>query len=443
MTRALAVAAVLAALSVAGATSGRAAFDVRDLTVRDITPAAATDSPAAPAAWCGAASATDRAPNVVAGNPIHWIYAIPSDGADNLATLAQVMQGDAEQVDAWWRREDSTRVPRNDLASFPCGTQLDITTLRIPLTSAQLSSLPGRFAAIAGALNASGFGSSFTKYAVYYDGPTGDADVCGQGGSNSAGFGVAVVYYRSCVGVSTAAVAVHEFLHTIGAVPRAAPNECADDRAGHTCDDENDLMYPSIGGEPLDSKLLDPGRNDYYGHAGGWEDSQDSAWLVRLDGQSPLALTISGTGSVAADVPGLLCSASCTTTWNTGQRVTLTATPSAGTKLVRWTGACSGAAVCTIAVGAGSTVNALFGPASFRLAVAVRGQGGVRSASGSIACRPRCSATVPSFTPLRLAATPAKGWKLRAWSGACKGARLTCTVPMSAATNVRATFVRR
>ena len=52
-------------------------------------------------------------------------------------------------------------------------------------------------------------------------------------------------------------------------------------------------MFPSIGGEALSSKLLDPGRDDYYGHAGGWTDTQDPPWLVRLDSQAPLALTIS------------------------------------------------------------------------------------------------------------------------------------------------------
>lgn len=444
MTRVLAVAAVLAAVSVAGATSANTTFDVHDITRADVTPSASTASPGAPAAWCGSASATDRAPNVVAGNPIHWVYLIPSDGADNLASLAQVMQSDAEQIDAWWRREDSTRVPRNDLASFPCGTQIDITTVRVPLSGAQLTPISGRFAAIANALLAGGFNSTFTKYAVYYDGPTGDEDVCGQGGSNGSGFGLAVTYYRSCVGVSTAAVAAHEFLHTVGAVPSAAPNECEGERAAHTCDTESDIMYPFINNGGLSASLLDPGRNDYYGHGGSWTDTQDSAWLVRLDAQSPLALNVSGTGSIGADVPGLLCTATCTTTWNTGQRLTLTATPGPGLKLVRWSGACSGSSTCTIpAVGAGTTVNALFAPAAFRLNVVVRGQGGVRSSTGGIVCRPRCSATLPSFTPVRLTATPAKGWKLRSWTGACRGAKRICTVPMTAATSARATFVRQ
>jgi hypothetical protein len=292
------------------------------------------------------------------------------------------------------------------------------------------------------ALDAAGLGSSFTKYVVYYDGPTADSNVCGQGGSDSSGFGAAVVYYRACAGVSTAAVAAHEVLHTLGAVSRSAPNGCTGEGSGHVCDTESDLMFPSIGGEPLTSKLLDPGRDDYYGHAGGWTDTQDSAWLVRLDGQAPLALTVSGAGTVSSNVPGLLCTTSCTTTWNSGQPLALTATPSAGNRLVRWSGACSGAGACSVAVGPGAAVTALFAPAVFRLTVVVNGRGAVRSSRAGITCRPRCSASFPSFSPVRLTATPAKGWKLRAWSGACRGARAFCTVPMSAATSARATFVR-
>jgi hypothetical protein len=202
-------------------------------------------------------------------------------------------------------------------------------------------------------------------------------------------------------------------------------------------------MNPAIGGDPLASKLLDPGRDDYYGHPGSWTDTQDSAWLVRLDSQAPLAVTVSGPGSVSADVPGLLCAASCTTTWNSGQRIALTATPRSGSRLVRWSGACTGTIACNVTVAPGKAVTAVFGPASFRLTVAVSGRGAIRSSRAGITCRPRCAASFPSFSPVRLTATPAKGWKLRSWSGACRGARPMCTVPMSAATSARATFVRR
>jgi hypothetical protein len=397
---------------------------------------------AAATAWCGQAAQADRAPNAVAGNPAHWIYLVPSDGADNLGAVASVMQSDAEQIDAWWRGQDPSRTPRNDVASFSCGQQLDITTVRATRSSAQLAALGGRFAAVVDSLEQAGFGSPYTKYIVYLDAPLSDANVCGQGASDSSGFGVAVVYFRACTGVSTAAVAVHELVHTLGAVSGRAPNECSGEGSGHVCDAENDLMFPRVGADPLASKVLDTGRDDYYGHSGAWTDTQDSEWLVRLDGQVPLGLTISGRGSVSANVPGLTCTASCTTTWNAGQRIALTARPATGSKLVRWEGACTGSTGCTLAVDAGTTVAAVFGPTTFPLSVSVAGRGAVRSSRAGITCRPRCSASFPSFTPIRLTATPAKGWKLRSWSGACRGARKTCTVPMSAASSARATFVR-
>jgi hypothetical protein len=408
-------------------------------TAEEIEP---LQSVAAATAWCGQASQADRVPNGIAGNPIHWVYLIPSDGADNLGAIASVMQADAEQIDAWWRGQDATRTPRNDIATFSCGPQLDITTVRSNLSSAQLMPLGARFGGIVATLEQAGLSSRFTKYLVYFDGPLSDANVCGQGAGTGSGFGVAVVYYRACTGVSIAAVAVHEFVHTLGAVPRGAPNMCSDD-SGHVCNAQEDLMYPSVGGDALSSKVLDVGRDDYYGHSGGWSDTQDSAWLVRLDGQLPLAVTISGSGSVTADVPGLRCGVSCTTTWNSAQRLALAAIPNIGARFVRWRGACSGADICSLTVSPGAAVTAIFEPISFRLTVAVSGRGAVRSSRPGITCRPRCAASFTSFSPVRLTATPAKGWKLRSWSGACRGSKKTCTVPMNAAASARATFVRK
>ena len=406
---------------------------------------AAIRAASAATAWCGAAAASDRVPNGVAGNPVHWVYLVPSDGVDDLSAVANVMQSDAEQIDSWWRGQDSTRTPRNDVATFSCGSQLDITTVRSTFSGAQLAPISQRFAGIIQTLQRAGLSSSQTKYLVYYDGPVDDDNICGQGDTerpDGTGFGAAVVYYTSCAGVSTAAVAAHEFLHAVGAVSDQAPNACTGENSGHTCDDRSDLMFPAIGFAGLAAKTLDPGRNDYYGHAGGWLDARDSSWLVRLDSQAQLAITLSGAGTVTGDVPGLLCAASCTTTWNAGQPLNLVATPGPGMKLVRWGDRCSGAAVCNLSVTTGARVTALFAPVTYRLTVAVTGRGTVRSSEAGITCRPRCSAAFPSYTPVRLLATPAKGWKLRTWSGVCRGTRQTCTVPMSSAGRARATFVR-
>ena len=395
----------------------------------------------AAATWCGTPSQVDLAPNTVAGFPVHWMYALPSDGADRFGTYASTMQTDAEAIDAWWRREDPSRTPRNDLTPLPCGQQLDLTSLRMQLPSGALAG-DGRFGAIFNALATGNFQSPFTKYVVYYDGPVAEGDICGQGGSDGSGFGLAVVYVQACPSVSTAAVAAHELLHTFGAVPNGAPHDCPEPNDGHTCDTESDLMYPFIDTSPLEAKLLDPGRDDYYGHSAGFGDSQDTQWLIQLDRQQPFTVTITGPGAIAADVPGMQCGQTCTTTWNPGTRLGLSATPGAGAKLVRWSGACSGAGACSVTTNPGATVNVLFAPLVYRLTVTVGGKGTVRSSRTGISCRPRCSASFPSHVPVRLTATPAKGWKFRSWAGACRGRNRSCTVPMTAAASARAVFAR-
>ncbi|MFO7572034.1 MAG: hypothetical protein R6W48_05455 [Gaiellaceae bacterium] len=393
------------------------------------------------AAWCGTPAQADRAPNAVAGYPVHWVYAIPADGEDRVDATAGLMQADAEAIDAWWRREDSLRTVRNDLAQFPCGLQLDLSALRLPQPAAQLPA-DARFAAIFGALRAAGFNSDLTKYVVYYDGPASDTRTCGEGGGLRSGIGLAVVYLRACTSVSTAAVAAHELLHTLGAVSSVAPNACPPASGGHTCDNELDLMYPSIDSSPLETRLLDPGRDDYYGHGRSWPDAREAPWLVQLDRQAPFTLSVTGPGRVVASVPGLDCTRPCTTTWNRDTQLVLRATPSPGAKLVRWGGACGGSATCSVVIGQAGATSALFAPASYRLDIRVVGRGGVTSGRPGIACQPRCAGSFPSYVPLRLTAKPAPGWKLTAWAGACRGSRAICTVPMTRASSVRATFAR-
>jgi hypothetical protein len=403
----------------------------------------ATRAPAQSAAtWCGTPAQADPRPNTLSGYPVHWIYVLPSDAPDRFSTFATAMQTDVEAIDAWWRREDPTRTPRNDLTQLPCGPQLDLTTLRLPQSSAQLAAQESRFVTLFDDLLAANFRSRFTKYIVYFDGPVADPDICGQGGSSSSGIGVAAVYVQACAGVSTAAVAAHEFLHTIGAVSRSAPHNCPEPNGGHTCDSPSDLLSPFLDLSPLDAKVLDPGRDDYYAHSGSFSDSQDAPWLVQLDRQQPFAVTISGPGGVTADVPGLDCAQSCTTTWNASTRLALSAVPRPGAKLVRWAGACRGASACTVEVTPGATVSAVFAPLVFRLTASVSGRGAVRSSRAGITCRPKCSAAFPSFVSVQLSATPAKGWRFRSWAGACRGTKPRCTVPMTAATSARAVFVR-
>lgn len=431
----------LAVLAIAGSVEPGRSTQAPEVTLGEASPVQASARAQAP--WCGTLAERDRTPNAVAGHPVKWVYALPADGQDRSGALAEQMQGDAEEIDTWWRREDPERTLRNDLASFPCGLQLDLALVRLPQSGAQLAG-GGRFTAIFNGLLGAGFRSSLTKYVVYYDGPVSDARICGQGGSDRTGMGLAVVYVQACSGVSTAAVAAHEVLHTFGAVPSGAPNLCPPPDGGHTCDDPRDLMHPRVGLARLHEKLLDPGRDDYYGHGGTWPDARNVPWLVQLDRQAELALAITGPGGVTADVPGLDCGQTCTTVWNDGTRLNLTATErGSGAKFIRWSGACAGASrSCTVTVGQVGAVRALFAPATYRLTVRLSGQGTVRSGRPGISCRPRCAAPFASFVPVRLTATPAPGWRLRSWAGACRGGARTCTVPMARAVTARAIFVR-
>jgi len=399
-------------------------------------------APAKASTWCGTPSTTDRVPNVLAGNVVHVIYASPADGPDRLAQFATQMQTDAEQIDAWWRREDPIRTPRFDLFPFSCGSQLDIVSLRLPQAGAQFADIRVGANILVQELERGSLNSPFGKDLVYYDGPINEQRLCGFAEENRGGFSAAVVLLNSCTGVPSVTVAAHELIHSFGAVPDGAPHNCPPPDDGHTCDNRQDILYPFADGSSLDALLLDPGRDDYYGHSGSWFDVQDSPWLVALDRQVQLALTIQGQGAVVSETPGVNCSASCTSSWNGGTQVALHATASPGSRFIRWTGACTGSGPCFVNLAQSASVTAVFGAPTFKLNVQVSGNGRVRAVPAGFVCATRCSLSVPSFEPETLRATPTKGWRLKAWTGACTGAKPVCSVPMTADASARAVFVK-
>lgn len=68
------------------------------------------------------------------------------------------------------------------------------------------------------------------------------------------------------------------------------------------------------------------------------------------------------------------------------------------------------------------------------------GAGTVSSSPAGIDCGPTCSADYASGTSVTLTAAPASGSTFSSWSGACSGTTATCTVSMSQAQSVTATF---
>jgi hypothetical protein len=388
--------------------------------------------------WCGTGeTATDR-PDIVTAQQVHAVVAVPSDAGDTFLTDAGRVSDDVTSMLAWWQGQDPTRIPRFDQASFGTAGCLDISYVRLSSTGASYTAMgaSGAFGSIVNELSRNA--SIYKDYLVYYDGPSVEANVCGVGGTRAFATGpsYAIVLLQGCPGVAIDLVATHELIHALGAVPPGDPHPCPGDTA-HVCDSQTDILYPTTSGEPLSSKVLDFNHDDYYGHSGTWPDIQDSPWLHRLDlPEEALGVTLSGAGEVTSDLPGVDCTATCTTQWDQGAAVTLTAQSGNRGRFLHWTGACRGNVPCVVKLDQPVSVNAVYGPLRIPLKVTVAGKGAVR-------CTPRCTKTFPGGTPLTLRAVPTKGWRFAAWSGGCKGTFPICRPTTDFALSVRAIFRRQ
>jgi hypothetical protein len=264
---------------------------------------AAPAAASTPLPWCGTgASEIDRIPDATPGFAVHVAYVRPPGGTDRLAEWAPQIVGDVAAIDAWWRVQDPSRAPRFDLYPFACASlfgQLDISNVTLQQPAGQIGTA---FTTLRFLLAEQGFIEPEKTYLFYYDGPLeqqrADSEVCGVGGSPAGGLpGIAIVFLDSCVAEENTfrpIVAIHELVHTLGAVSGSAPHHCSD---GHVCDVPNDLLNASLSGSELEAHVLDGGRDDYYGHQGSWADVQDSLFLERLDSpdrsapSSPAGLT--------------------------------------------------------------------------------------------------------------------------------------------------------
>jgi uncharacterized repeat protein (TIGR02543 family) len=79
-------------------------------------------------------------------------------------------------------------------------------------------------------------------------------------------------------------------------------------------------------------------------------------------------------------------------------------------------------------------------PSSYTLIVSETGSGTVASSPSGINCGTSCSASYASGTSVTLTVTAATGYTFSGWSGACAGTSPTCSVSMTIARSVTATF---
>jgi hypothetical protein len=342
------------------------------------TTASARAATAPPVQWCGAAPTAKDLPDAVAGSQVHVIYAVASDSPDRFGLIASGISTDLTAGVAWWQRQDFSRAPRFDLAAYPCFPSLgslDISDVHLAHDGAYYATSTSLFNILGDDLVAAGFTNSHKKYLVYYDSPVplADSNTCGQGHEDPTAGGVsgyAEVFLApnltsgptdsGCGDIATpddrggysAIVAMHELLHTFGALDTTSspgpPHACPGNEA-HACDNPLDIMEPNGTTYWLDDTYLDFGNDDYYNMpaADTWWDVQDSAWLRHLNAPT-YTLTVAGGAGVAAttsDLPGVDCAgaAPCTSTWDANTAVTLSATPAKGYTRVQWGGACASA----------------------------------------------------------------------------------------------------
>jgi uncharacterized repeat protein (TIGR02543 family) len=162
-----------------------------------------------------------------------------------------------------------------------------------------------------------------------------------------------------------------------------------------------------------------------------------------------LSAQVSGNGTITG--AGLNCGTTCTAPQAASARVTLAATPSSGATFTGWGGACTGTvSTCTVTMTQARSVTATFAAAtatSAPLTVGVTGAGSVK-APGTIDCAGKaaagntCTHEFAIGQTVTLTAAPAAGYAFAGWSGACAGKKKSCTVSMTAAKTVDATFVR-
>jgi len=165
-----------------------------------------------------------------------------------------------------------------------------------------------------------------------------------------------------------------------------------------------------------------------------------------------LTAQVSGSGSVTG--AGIDCgdiSSTCSSPQAAGASVTLTASPDFGASFTGWSGACSGTSTtCTVSMTTAKSVTATFsggfgGGTSVSLTVAVTGAGRVTAKGldcvGAAGKTKTCEGSYASGQKVTLAANPAAGYVLSAWSGGCSGKNSTCPLTLGATELVGAKFV--
>lgn len=166
----------------------------------------------------------------------------------------------------------------------------------------------------------------------------------------------------------------------------------------------------------------------------------------------PLVLTRSGNGVVTSEPPGLVeCGSDCSTVLSDNARVTLVATPAAGSVFAGWNGDCTGLATCRVVLSQRRTVYATFRPVSVpsgRSTVDLHNAnpppgGGIGSNRSGTVQFPdfecRVSDCARSYANGRTITLVARG-NLVGWKGTCTGVAQRCVLFVGGTASISVSF---
>jgi Thrombospondin type 3 repeat len=267
---------------------------------------ATTSAARLPTSWCGDELGSDDVAHELPNGEYryHAVYAYASDSPSRFHSVASTIQTDAFQASALLESSYG-RALRFDMGTS-CGPQyLDVTSLRLPHTTAELQALgsrhEGTVQAVTEALNGAGFsalsttewarsrGALNTNFAVWLDAP-GPPGACGQAtiyddsrrtqdNANNTGGKLALVFRGQSGGFCSSNTVRHEIAHNLGALQSVAPNAFD----GAHCDDAyEDTMCYSSAPKVADGKrglYFDYGNDDYWDPPAG---QQLPWWTVNL-----------------------------------------------------------------------------------------------------------------------------------------------------------------
>jgi hypothetical protein len=172
----------------------------------------------------------------------------------------------------------------------------------------------------------------------------------------------------------------------------------------------------------------------------GWGSMNGQSLMTTLTGY-PLTVSVSGSGTVTSTDGFINCPGACSHSYPGNTHVTLNATAASGWTFTGWSGACSGTGSCVVTMNKSQSVTATFLQNIYTLTVSTSGNGTVTSTDGFINCPGTCTHVYPPNARVMLNASPALGWSLSAWSGACTGSG-ACNLTMTKNLSVTATFTQ-